>query len=83
MIVSLTSFYFLLLMVIPPTLLFKLVSILLSCLWFSLPLSWEQWIGAVKKNLPMLKLHSEAYHGDSGPNDIMKCNLQMHSGEGI
>ncbi|CAN1150361.1 UDP-galactose/UDP-glucose transporter 5B [Linum perenne] len=25
----------------------KLVSILLSCVWFSHPLSWEQWIGAV------------------------------------
>ncbi|PON52549.1 UAA transporter [Trema orientale] len=25
----------------------QLVSILLSCLWFSHPLSWEQWIGAV------------------------------------
>lgn len=28
-------------------LLFKLVSIMLSCLWFGHPLSWEQWIGAV------------------------------------
>lgn len=25
----------------------KLVSIMLSCVWFSHPLSWEQWIGAV------------------------------------
>lgn len=25
----------------------QLVSILLSCMWFSHPLSWEQWIGAV------------------------------------
>lgn len=25
----------------------QLVSIMLSCVWFSHPLSWEQWIGAV------------------------------------
>ncbi|KAA3471748.1 UDP-galactose/UDP-glucose transporter 5B [Gossypium australe] len=29
------------------TLLFKLVSVMLSCVWFGHPLSWEQWIEAV------------------------------------
>lgn len=32
-------------------LLMKLVSIVLSCVWFSHPLSWEQWFGAVSLNL--------------------------------
>ncbi|RVW66160.1 hypothetical protein CK203_007294 [Vitis vinifera] len=30
------------------SLLMKLVSIMLSCVWFSHPLSWQQWIGASK-----------------------------------
>lgn len=28
----------------------KLVSIMLSCVWFSHPLSWEQWSGAVSRD---------------------------------
>lgn len=35
------------------SLLMKLVSIMLSCVWFSHPLSWQQWIGAVSLNLKL------------------------------
>ncbi|PKA63256.1 UDP-galactose/UDP-glucose transporter 5B [Apostasia shenzhenica] len=31
----------------------QLVSILLSCVWFSHPLSWEQWFGAVSMCFPL------------------------------
>lgn len=43
------------------SLLMKLVSIMLSCVWFAHPLSWEQWIGAVSINMNLFT-HPFIYH---------------------
>ena len=40
----------------------QLVSILLSCVWFAHPLSWEQWIGAVRLTFTFIEHHNELSH---------------------
>ncbi|RXI04448.1 hypothetical protein DVH24_038722 [Malus domestica] len=39
----------------------QLASIMLSCLWFSHPLSWEQWMGAVSLNLNLAIVFGSLY----------------------
>ena len=36
--------------------------VLLSCVWFAHPLSWEQWIGAVRLTFTFIEHHNELSH---------------------
>lgn len=53
----------------------KLVSIMLSCVWFSHPLSWEQWIGAVSHDFNPLQTHYRIF---SYPSIITLASFYNH-----